>query len=99
MGYAITRNHLRKHWAMIRAHKIRLNPTSEQEVYFRKACGTARFVFNWALARWQQHKAEAPDIPFGPLALKKEFNAIKGEQYPWVYDVTKSVCESAFANF
>ena len=32
---------------MVKAHKIRLNPTPEQEVYFRKACGTARFVYNW----------------------------------------------------
>ena len=29
---------------MIKAHKIRLNPTPEQEIYFRKAAGTARFV-------------------------------------------------------
>lgn len=29
---------------MIKAHKIRLNPTPEQEAYFRQAAGTARFV-------------------------------------------------------
>jgi putative transposase len=34
---------------MQRAHKIRLDPTPEQEVYFRKAAGTARFVYNWGL--------------------------------------------------
>lgn len=84
---------------MFRAHKIRLNPTPEQEVYFHKACGTARFTYNWALTRWKQHKAEAPDVPFGPMALSKEFNAIKGEQFPWVYEVTKSVCDAAFINF
>jgi putative transposase len=32
---------------MYRAHLIRLNPTEEQADYFRKACGTARFAFNW----------------------------------------------------
>ena len=26
---------------------IRLNPTPEQEVYFRKACGVARHAYNW----------------------------------------------------
>src|SRR2546425_9755403 len=36
---------------MNRAHLIRLNPTKEQEVYFRKACGVARHAYNWALAR------------------------------------------------
>jgi hypothetical protein len=32
---------------MNRAHVIRLNPTPEQEVYFRKACGVARHAYNW----------------------------------------------------
>src|SRR5437588_6156709 len=39
---------------MNRAHLIRLNPTKEQEVYFRKACGVARHAYNWALARWKE---------------------------------------------
>lgn len=37
---------------MIRAHKIRLNPTPEQEIYLHKACGIARFAFNWGLAEY-----------------------------------------------
>ena len=32
---------------MIKAHKIRLHPTQEQQGYFVKAAGTARFVWNW----------------------------------------------------
>jgi len=32
------------------------------------------------------------------MALKKEFNAIKGEQFPWVYDVTKCASDGAFFN-
>jgi putative transposase len=83
---------------MIKAHKIRLNPTAEQEVYFRKAAGTARFVFNWALAEWQRHKAEHPGEAHGALALKKDFNALKLEQFPWVYEVAKDVAEGAFTN-
>jgi putative transposase len=39
---------------MNRAHVIRLNPTPEQAVYFRKACGVARHAYNWALARWKE---------------------------------------------
>ena len=30
---------------MIKAHKIRLNPTPEQEDYRRRAAGTRRFVY------------------------------------------------------
>jgi len=83
---------------MIRAHRIRLNPTPEQAVYFRKAAGTARFVFNWGLAAWKAHKAAHPGEAHGALALKKDFNALKGEQFPWVYDVAKDVAEGAFTN-
>ena len=39
---------------MQRAHVIRLNPTPEQEVSFRKGCGVARHAYNWALARWKE---------------------------------------------
>ncbi|MCA9368654.1 helix-turn-helix domain-containing protein, partial [Candidatus Kaiserbacteria bacterium] len=39
---------------MILAHKTRLNPTPEQEEYFRKAVGTVRFAYNWGLARWKE---------------------------------------------
>lgn len=81
-----------------RAHKIRLNPTVEQQVYFAKAAGTARFVYNWALSAWKLHKTEAPNEPYGPMALKKDFNAIKGERFPWVYEVAKDVSEGAFTN-
>ena len=83
---------------MIQAHKIRLNPTPEQEVYFRKAAGTARFVYNWALAQWKNVHAATPNVSYGMMAAKKDFNDLKAEQFPWVYDVAKDVAEGAFTN-
>ncbi len=83
---------------MIKAHKIRLNPTPEQEVYFRKACGTARFVYNWGLVEWKRHKVEHPGEMYGVMAIKKGFNAIKREQYPWTLEVAKDVTEGGFTN-
>ncbi len=79
---------------MIKAHKIRLNPTPEQATYFAKAAGTARFCFNWARAEWQK-QYEAGGKP-SALALRTQFNAIKKDQFPWVYDVTKCAVEGAF---
>ena len=38
---------------MIRAHKIRMYPTREQEVQLRKTAGTSRYAYNWALAKWK----------------------------------------------
>lgn len=79
---------------MIRSHRIRLNPTPEQANYFARAAGTRRFVFNWGLAEWKR-QFEAGEKP-SALSLKKQFNAIKEEQFPWVYAVTKCVVEGAF---
>ena len=79
---------------MIKAHKIRLHPTPEQATYFAKAAGTARFTFNWALAQWQQ-QYEAGEKP-AALKLRTQFHAIRREQFPWSYDVTKCAVEGAF---
>jgi putative transposase len=82
---------------MLRAHKIRLNPTPEQEQYFRKASGTARFVYNWGLAEVKR-ALDQERTPESVLALKARFNAIKRETFPWVYQVTKCAVEGAFRN-
>jgi putative transposase len=81
---------------MNRAHLIRLNPTKEQEVYFRKACGVARHTYNWALARWKEARAKGERVT--TRDLKREYNQIKGEQFPWCYQVTKCAPEQAFAD-
>src|ERR687895_1963821 len=87
-------------WALIapliKAHKIRLNPTPEQAAYFTHCAGVARFVYNWGLAQWKSQYAagESPSA----FKLKKEFNAIKREHYPFVGAVAKDVAEGAFAN-
>src|SRR5919198_4250677 len=82
---------------MLRAHKIRLNPTPEQEQYFRKASGTARFVYNWGLAEIKR-ALDNGRTPESALDLKARFNTIKREQFPWVYEVTKCAAEGAFRN-
>lgn len=79
---------------MIKAHKIRLHPTPEQANYFARAAGTARFVFNWALCEWKA-QYETGGKP-NAMALKKQFNAIRREQFPWTYEVTKCAIEGAF---
>src|SRR6202162_1330429 len=81
---------------MKRAHVIRLNPTPEQETYFRKACGVARHAYNWALARWKEARAEGKRVKMNDL--KAQYNQIKGEQFPWCYEVTKCAPEQAFSD-
>jgi putative transposase len=63
-------------------HKIALCPTPEQADYFRRACGTARKVWNWALGEWAK-QYEAGQKP-NAMALKKQFNAIKYSDPQWL---------------
>ena len=79
---------------MIRAHKIRLHPTPEQAQYFAHAAGVARFVWNWALAEWNR-QYEAGEKPTA-LNLKKQFNQIRREQFPWTWEVTKNASDQPF---
>jgi Helix-turn-helix domain len=79
---------------MIKAHKIRLHPTTEQATYFAKAAGTARYAFNRALAEWKR-QSEAGEKP-SALQLRTQFHALRKEQLPWTYDVTKCAIEGAF---
>lgn len=81
---------------MILAHRIRLVPTGEQEAYFVRACGVARFSYNWALGQWrrQYDNGEKPS----EVALRKMLNAIKGEQFPWMREVTKNAPQQAIKN-
>jgi putative transposase len=75
-------------------HKIRLDPTCKQHVYFRKACGIARFAWNWALAKWEEKYKNGEKV--NALTLKKEFNALKAKEFSWVYEVTKYACQQPF---
>lgn len=75
-------------------HKIQLGPTYKQMRYFRQACGVSRFTWNWALAEWKK-QYEAGKKPTG-LSLKREFNAIKPIEFPWMYEVTKYASQQPF---
>ena len=67
---------------MILTHKIALDLTDEQEGYCRRAAGTARFTYNWALAEWKQQYNNG-DKPTA-AHLKTQWNAIKYARYPWL---------------
>jgi putative transposase len=85
-------------------HKIALCPTPEQVDYFKRACGTARRVWNWALNEWNRQYA-AGGRP-NAMALKKQFNAIKytDPQWldengrPWLQDIHRDAHAQPFRN-
>ena len=95
---------------MMIAHKIALDPNDKQATYFARASGVARFAYNWALAEWQRqytaHQAD-PAVPKpSQMALRRQLNSLKHEQFPWMAEVTKNAPQmaiiqlgNAFTNF
>ena len=81
---------------MILSHKIALDPTVKQANLLARACGVARFTYNWALAEWSKQYKEG--LKPNALELKKQFNALKLEQFPWVYESPKSANQQPFTN-
>jgi putative transposase len=78
---------------MRRAHKIRLNPTLEQETYFLRAAGCARFAYNWALTRYKEVKGQGEKVDW--TALKMEFRGRTDLEFPFIREVTKCAAEQA----
>ena len=78
------------------AHTIRLNPTTAQEIFFRKACGCARVAYNYGLSEYQRQREEGlkPKI----LDIKKKFNQEKKTIYPWMSETNKDANQQPFAN-
>lgn len=80
---------------MILAHKIALATNPAQGQAFARSAGCARFTWNWALAEWkaQYQAGEKPTA----AQLKKKFNAMKGEQFPWIYESPKDANQQVFS--
>lgn len=81
---------------MILAHRIALDPNDKQATYFARAAGTARKAWNWALEEWNR-QYQAGGKP-NETVLRKQRNAIKDEQFPWMSEVTKNAPQQAIKN-
>ena len=76
------------------SHKIELKPNNAAKTHFRKAFGCARLAYNWGLAKWEENWKQG--IKSSAYDLKKEFNHIKREQYPFVYEVSSRATVQPF---
>lgn len=77
------------------AHRIQLMPNNKQRTYFRKAIGCNRLAYNWGLAEWKRRYKDG-ERGLSGRKLRNDFNAIRGEQFPFTYEVTKYATAHAF---
>ena len=77
---------------MILSHRIQLQPRNRHIAAFTRACGTARYTWNWALDRWKI-EYEAGNKPTANK-LKRQWNA---EKPAWVYESPKDANQQVFS--
>ncbi|PGU68657.1 transposase [Bacillus cereus] len=80
---------------MILAKKVRIKPNKEQEFQLWKSVGTARWAYNWTLAKQEEnYKNGGKFISDG--FLRKELTVLKRtEEYAWLYDVSNNITKQA----
>ena len=79
-----------------KAHKIKLNPTKSQKIFFEKSFGVSRFTYNWALNKWREDYVKG--IKQSAYSLIKHINSIKRQEFPWMMEVGKTCCQYPIHN-
>ena len=79
---------------MILAKKVRIYPSEIQEQKLWKSVGTARFIYNWTLAKQEDnYKNGGKFIPDG--VLRKEITQLKKNELSWLNEVSNNISKQA----
>ena len=79
---------------MILAKKVRLYPTKEQEQKLWQSVGTARFIYNYTLAKQEEnYKNGGKFISDG--TIRKELTQLKKTELTWLNEVSNNVAKQA----
>ena len=79
---------------MILGMKIRLYPTKEQERLLWKSVGTARYMYNWTIARQEENYRNGGKF-ISAYELKKEIKPLKNGKLPWLKEVSNKAASEA----
>ena len=79
---------------MILAKKVRLYPSELQEQKLWQSVGTARFIYNWTLAKQEEnYKNGGKFISDG--VLRKEITQLKKNELNWLNEVSNNIAKQA----
>ena len=79
---------------MILAKKIRLYPSELQEQKLWQSVGTARFIYNWTLARQEENYKNGGKF-LSDGVLRKELTVLKKSELNWLSEVSNNVAKQA----
>ena len=77
-----------------RGYKTELKLNNKQRTACSQHAGTARFAFNWGLARKIETYEKTGKSP-SAIDLHRELNKLKKTEYPWMYEVSKCAPQEA----
>lgn len=78
------------------SQKIELKPTKKQQIYFTRACGVARFSYNWGISQWRSAREDGETL--SSIDLNRILNGLKDELYPWMRSVSSCIPVNAIKN-
>jgi putative transposase len=78
----------RKRMKIRKAYKTELSPNKTQVVLLAKSVGTARFAYNWGLAR-RKEEYEKTGKSSNAIEQHRQLNALKDSDFPWMREVSK----------
>jgi putative transposase len=79
---------------MILAIKVRLYPTDIQATKLWQSAGTARYIYNWTLARQQENYNNGGKF-INDGDLRKEITQLKKSELPWLNEVSNNVSKQS----
>jgi IS605 OrfB family transposase len=81
----------------LRAYKTELDLNNKQHTLCAKHAGTARFAYNWGLARKIETFKSGLPVPTA-IDLHRELNTLKKTDFPWMYGVSKCAPQEGLRN-
>ena len=80
---------------MITSLKVRLEPNNKQNSKLFQCSGTARFIYNWTLARQEENYKNGGKF-ISHNDLRKEITQLKKtEQYQWLNSISNNIAKQA----
>ena len=81
----------------LRTQQIELNPNNKQSTLMAQHAGYARVAYNFALSSFKQGQEQ--DEWRSYIDIKREFNAVKRDKFPWSTDLSQNASKNAIHNF
>ena len=79
---------------MIKSVKVRLKPNNKQNSLLFQCAGTARFAYNWAIAKQEENHNNGGKF-LNDSTIRKELTVLKQGEFAWLYKYSNNITKQA----